>query len=383
VKLSKRSDIEGFRALETLRAVNMRVAAGEDIIRLEAGQPCFGAPPKALEAARQNIVDDPCQGYTEAVGIESLRQKVGAYYKTTYGYDLAPDRIAFTAGSSGSFSLIFMAAFDVGDTVALVSPNYPAYRNILKASGLNVIELPATTEDNYQPTVALLENSSQKFDGLVINSPSNPTGSMMDADTFREICEWCHNNDVRLISDEVYHRLTYQTSVQTALCHSSSAIVTNTFSKYFAMTGWRLGWSVVPPEMIDRVKSLSESLYVSPPTLSQCVAYHTLDHLDILNGYVGYYKKNRDILREALPDAGLKRKRLSSMQGAFYVYVDLGDLTDNSEEFCARMINEAGVSATAGLDFDTIRGHQTMRISYAGKSDDMIEACTRIKKWLG
>ena len=381
MKLSQRSDVESFRALDNLRAVNARVAKGESIIRMEAGQPCFGAPPKVLKLARQNIQDDPIQGYTDAVGTQALREKIGTYYKATYGAEITGERVALATGSSCSFILTFITAFEAGDTVALIAPTYPAYRNILKSLDINVIELQASAEDNYQPTVALLESASQKFDGVVINSPANPTGTMIDEDTLREICQWCDSHEVRLISDEAYHGVTYETKAQTALNYSSSAIVLNTFSKYFALTGWRLGWSIVPNDMVERIKKLSESLYVSPPTLSQKVAYHTLDVLDVLDEYVAHYQKNRDILREGLPDAGFRN--LSAMQGAFYVYVDLSDLTDNSEEFAARLLDEAGVAATAGIDFDTARGHQTMRMSYAGTADDMIEACTRIKKWLG
>ena len=380
MKLSQRSDVKSFRALDNLRAVNARVAKGESIIRMEAGQPCFGAPPKVLDLARQNIQDDPIQGYTDAIGTQALREKISAYYRGTYGAEISAERVALATGSSCSLVLAFITAFNAGDTVALIAPTYPAYRNILKSLDINVIELQAGAADNYQPTIALLESAPQKFDGMVINSPNNPTGTMICEGDLREICQWCDANDVRLISDEAYHGVTYETKAQTALNFSSSAIVLNTFSKYFALTGWRLGWSVVPHDMVERIRKLSESLYVSPPTLSQRVAYHTLDHVGVLDEYVMQYQKNRDILREGLPDAGFKN--LSAMQGAFYVYVDLSDLTDNSEEFCARMIDEAGVSATAGLDFDTARGHQTMRMSYAGTAGDMREACVRIKKWL-
>jgi aspartate/methionine/tyrosine aminotransferase len=380
LKLSRRSDIESFRALENLREVNQRVQSGEDIIRLEAGQPCFGAPEAALEYARQMIVSDPRQGYTEAVGTSQLRDRIALYYRDNYGCAVNFKQIAVTAGSSCGFILAFLAAFEAGDTVALTTPTYAAYKNILKSLNLNIVEIPTTAETRYQPTAALLEKSGLKFDGLIITSPSNPTGSMIDDAELEKICHWCDARGVRLISDEAYHRITYEKPAQTAIKYSNKAIVLNTFSKYFAMTGWRLGWLVVPEDMEGRVKKLAENLYVSPPTISQHLAYKVFDHLDVLDQYVALYKKNRDILLEGLPKAGIKN--VSMADGAIYIYADVSHLTDNTEEFCKRMLNEAKVSTTSGMDFDPGRGHQTIRISYAGKTEDMIEACRRLKDWL-
>lgn len=380
MKLSKRSEIDTFRALDNLRAVNARIAHGEDIIRLEAGQPCFGAPEAALKYAQEMIQNDPRQGYTDALGMTLLRDRIALYYRDQYGTDFPLDRVTVTVGSSAGFILAFLAAFDVGDTIALTTPTYPAYRNILKSLGLKVIEIETSAQTNYQPTAELLENCGQKFDGIIITSPSNPTGTLIDETELKNICEWADAKGVRIISDEAYHRITYEQAAQTALKYSDNVIVLNTFSKYFAMTGWRMGWVIVPENMTDRMKRLAESLFVSPPTISQHVAYKIFDHLDVLDGYVAHYKKNRDILLEGLPKAGIDK--LSAAQGAFYLYADISALTNNAEEFCARMLNEAGVSATAGLDFDTTRGHATMRISYAGKPEDMIEACKRIGGWL-
>lgn len=380
LKLSKRSDIESFRALETLRAVNERIGRGQDIIRLEAGQPCFGAPEPALAHARQVILNDPKQGYTESLGMSPLRDRVAVHYRDTYGYEMDYSRVAITTASSSGFILSFLAAFDKGDKVALTTPTYPAYRNILKSLGIEVVEIPARAEDNYQPTAKLLEECGKKFDGLIINSPSNPTGAMINEDELEKICKWCDENKVRLVSDEAYHGLTYEGKAQTALRYSKNVIVLNTFSKYFALTGWRIGWAIVPPEMVDRIKKLAENLFVSPPTISQHLAFKVFDHKDILDGYVAHYKKNRDILREHLPAAGLGK--LSAGHGAFYFYADVHHLTNDSEEFCRRMLDEAHVAATAGVDFDGQRGAGTIRISYAGKPEEMLEACRRIKKWL-
>lgn len=378
---SRRSDIEAFRALANLREVNKRIAAGQDIVRLEYGQPCFGAPAPVLDHARQNLLDDPRQGYTSAVGMPALQQRIARYYAENYGYkNLNPDRAVITIGSSGGFIFAFLAAFDAGDTVALITPTYPAYRNILRSLDINVVEIPASADTNYQPTVELLKNSGKKFKGLIINSPANPTGCMIDKAELKRICEWCENNGVRLISDEAYHRITYGTAAETALHHTPNGIITNTFSKYFAMTGWRLGWIILPEgEMIDRVKKLAENLFVSPPTMSQFIATNIFDHLPALDAYVAHYKINRDILMKGLPETGMK---LSAAEGAFYIYVDLSALTNDSAAFCSKMLDEAKVSCTSGLDFDPIRGHQTMRISYAGKPEDMHEAVKRLKTWL-
>lgn len=382
LKLSKRSDIESFRVLDNLRAVNERVARGEDIIRLEAGQPCFGAPPAALEYAKSVITSDPRQGYTDAIGMMLLRDRISVYYRDRYGCDVDMRRIALTTGSSGGFIFAFLAAFDAGDTVAVTTPSYPPYRNILRSFGIRVVEIETTAETNYQPTAALLEKCREKFDGLIINSPANPTGAMIDEAELKKICEWCDRKNVRLVSDEAYHGITYEQPAQTALKYSDTAIVLNTFSKYFALTGWRLGWMVSPDAaMNDRVKRLAENLCVSPPTISQHLGYKIFDHLDDLDAYVAQYRKNRDIMRQGLPEAGIGN--LSQGAGAFYLLADIHNLSNDSEEFCRRMVSEAKVSMTTGIDFDSARGRSTIRLSYAGSDADMREACARIKKWLG
>ncbi len=381
LSLSLRSDIDSFRALETLRAVNARVENGEDIIRLEAGQPCFGAPAPALDYAREMITNDPIQGYTDAIGTHGLRTRIAGYYGKNYDVDVDARHVAVTVGSSGGFIFVMLAAFNAGDKIGLITPTYPAYRNILKSMDLIPVEIEASADDNYQPTAALLGEYGGDLDGLIINSPANPTGAMITDSALKEICAWCDDHSVRLISDEAYHGVTYDAPAQTALKYSKNAIVTNTFSKYFAMTGWRLGWLIMPEDIAGRVKKLAENLMVSPPTISQHLAYKVFDHTDILDGYVAHYKANRDILRAALPDAGIKN--LSAADGAFYFYADISALSNDSEAFCKRMIDEAGVSATSGCDFDLTRGHTALRISYAGTPEHMRDACARIKKWLG
>ncbi|MCB1532844.1 MAG: aminotransferase class I/II-fold pyridoxal phosphate-dependent enzyme [Alphaproteobacteria bacterium] len=381
IKLSNRSDVENFRALSILSEVAERRASGENIISLSPGQPCFGAPEAVLAKAREFTQKDPIQGYTAAIGTLPLRQRIARYYKDTYNQDIAVERIAVTTASSGGFILSLLGAFDAGDTVALTLPTYPAYKNMLRALDINIVEIETSKETNYQPTSQLLEASGKKFDGIIITNPSNPTGAMIGEDTLRNLCAWCDTNGVRMISDEAYHGITYETPAQTALKFSDNVIVLNTFSKYFALTGWRLGWMITPSDMAKNVKSLAENLFVSPPTISQFVAQEAFEHTDILDSYVQQYRANRDYLREHLPALGFSD--LSSAQGAFYFYVDVHNLTNNAEEFCRRMLDEAHVAMTPGLDFDPGRGDHTIRISYAGSLDDMKEACSRLQSWLG
>lgn len=368
-----------FRALDILRQVNERSAEGIDIVRMGAGQPCFGAPQPALDYAIEMIQKDPCQGYTEAIGMPSLRERIAEYYKNYYNVSVSAANIVITSGSSCGFILDFLAAFDAGDKVAVTTPTYPAYRNILKSLNIEVVEIEARAQDNYQPTLDLLENCGQDFTGLIINSPSNPSGTMIKDNELEKICNWCEEKGIRLISDEAYHGITYERKAKTALEFSENAIVLNTFSKYFAMTGWRLGWTVVPTDMADRVKKLAESLFVSAPTISQHVAYKVFDHLDQLDGYVASYRKNRDILFEELPKAGFKT--LTDGAGAFYVYADIHNLSNDSEQFCSKMLNEAKVSTTPGIDFDLTRGHQAIRICYADSEENIRDACARLKNW--
>ena len=380
LKLSSRSDIPMFQALDILRQVNERAAQGVDIKRMGAGQPCFGAPQGALDYAVEMIKRDPIQGYTEAVGMPSLRERIAEYYDSHYGVTISPNEVVIAAGSSSGFILDFLAAFDAGDRVLVTTPTYPAYRNILKSLNIEVVEIEARPEDNYQPTLELLQNCGKSFEGLIINSPSNPAGTMIDDAELKKICEWCDENGVRLISDEAYHGITYGHKAPTARKYSDNVIVLNTFSKYFAMTGWRMGWTVLPSDMVDRVKKLAESLFVSPPTISQHLAYKVFDHKDELDAYVAHYSKNRDILKEELPKAGITN--FTNAEGAFYVYADIHHLSNDSEQFCIKMLEEARVSTTPGIDFDLSRGHRGIRICYADSEESIRESCNRLKNWL-
>lgn len=380
LKRSGRSDIPVFRVLDILRAVNERCAAGEDIIHLEAGQPSFGAPQAALDQALEIVKNNPCMGYTEALGLPALREKIAAWYKTRYDLDIEAARIAVTLGASGGFLLAFLSAFDAGDKVALACPGYPAYRNILMALDIEPVEIATTLETGYQPTAAHLQNLGTDIDGLIIASPSNPAGTIIPPEELKRLADYCNENGIRMIADEIYHGVTYGAETQSLLKYTDNAVIVNSFSKYFAMTGWRLGWLVMPEDLAPRIKALAESMFIAPATLSQYVALETMNHSETLDGYVESYRENLEILERELPAMGLDKYVPS--KGAFYLYIDIGDFTNDAEAFCRRMLDEAGVACTPGVDFDPQRGHQTMRLSFVGDKKCIEIACERMKAWL-
>lgn len=377
LKTGARANVAPFYAMEVLRAANARAAAGERVFHLEVGEPAAGAPAPVMEAARTALADTRL-GYTEALGIPELRQRIAAFYETRYGLQVPMERIVVTTGASGAFMLSFLAAFDAGDRVALVEPCYPAYRNILAALDIEVVTIAAGPEQRFQPDIALLE-SAGKIDGLIVASPSNPTGSMLQADEVAALAGWCHANGVRLISDEIYHGITYGVAAESALGHSDSCIVANSFSKYFAMTGWRLGWMVVPEDLHAAVDRLAQNLFISPPTLPQHAALAALDCQAVLDGYVASYARNRAVLLDSLPKAGFDR--MAPADGAFYIYADIGRLANDSQEFCAQMLAEIGVAVTPGVDFDPARGNRYVRFSFAGPEKEVAEAAQRIVAW--
>lgn len=378
LKVAKRGAVPPFIVMDVMRAAAERAATGADVLHLEVGQPSTGAPAKVIAAAKAALDADQL-GYTLALGIEPLRHRIAGHYADTYGVTVDPAQVAVTTGSSGAFILAFLAAFEVGDRVGLASPGYPAYRNILTAVGVEPVLLPVGAETRFQPSVALLESLGTKLDGLIVASPSNPTGSMMPPDEFAALAAYCHGNGIRLISDEIYHGITYGMTAATAAGPGSSAIVVNSFSKYFSMTGWRLGWLVVPPDLLRAVECLAQNLFISPPSLSQHAAVAVFDCKAELDANVARYADNRRLLLAELPGAGFDR--LAPADGAFYVYADIGRLTNDSPDFCRRMLAETGIAATPGIDFDPDQGHRFMRFSFAGATADMAEAARRLKAW--
>lgn len=377
-KLSHRSDIPVFRVLDILKTVSERVAAGEDIVHFEYGQPATGAPQPALDYGAEMMRRDSL-GYTVATGMPALKERIAKWYQDQYGVTISPDRVVMTVGASGAFILNFLALFDAGDRVAMAAPGYPAYRNILMAMNLTPVEIETTEENEYQPTIEELDALSPTPDGLIIGNPSNPTGTMLSPQRLKAICDWCDTKGVRLIMDELYHGITFEELAETALTYTDSAIIVNSFSKYFSMTGWRLGWTILPEDVQPRIKRLAESLFVSPPALSQHVALKAMDCTDILDSYVAHYRANLDLLQQALPEAGITR--FAKTKGAFYLYADISKISNDSIGWCAAALDEAKVAITPGLDFDLTRGHHMVRFSFAGAHEDIEKGCQRLIDW--
>ncbi len=377
-KVSTRGRIDPFIVMDVMREANALAASGEDVVHLEVGQPGTPAPARVREAATAAIRDERL-GYTDALGIPALRERIAAYYDEMYGVPVAPERVVVTTGSSGAFLLAFLAAFDVGDRVALAAPGYPAYRNILSALGVEPVVIETRASDRFQPTPAILAEETETLDGLIVASPSNPTGTMVGADEMRALTALAGRYAIRFISDEIYHGITYGHESVTALAFDDEAIVINSFSKYFSMTGWRLGWLIVPESMMRSVECLAQNLFISPPSLSQYAALAAFDSHDELRENVAKYARNREILLAELPNVGFDS--LAPADGAFYIYADVSKLTNDSAAFCSRMLAEARIASTPGLDFDPYRGNAFVRFSFAGTEKDMRRAIDRLGAW--
>jgi aspartate/methionine/tyrosine aminotransferase len=378
LKVARRGQVPPFIAMDVLRQANERAAAGDDILHLEVGQPSTPAPAGVLAAARAALTSETL-GYTDALGIPTLRQAIAEHYRRSYGVVLDPARVVVTTGSSGGFLLAFLAAFDAGDRVAISAPAYPAYRNILSAIDLVPTVLPAGPGERFQMTLDLLRAAREPVAGVIVASPANPTGTMLAPDELAAIARSCEQAGIRFISDEIYHGITFGQTAATALAASEQAIVVNSFSKYYSMTGWRLGWMVVPPDLLRAIECLAQNLYISPPALSQHAAIAAFACRDELDANVARYAANRALLLEELPKAGFER--FAPADGAFYLYADVSHLTDDSSEFCRQMLREIGVACTPGVDFDAERGHGALRISFAGATETMLEATRRLRAW--
>ena len=378
LKRAARGSVPPFIVMDVMRAANERAAAGEDIVHLEVGQPATPAPGAVLAAAAAALRSDPL-GYTDATGIADLRRRIARHYGEVYGIDVDPGRIFVTTGSSGGFILAFLAAFDPGDRVALAEPGYPAYRNILTALGIEAVCIETGPETRFQPTPGLLEEHGH-LDGLIVASPANPTGTMLDGDALRGLVDYCERHGIRLVSDEIYHGIVYRGAAESALRFTDRAVIVNSFSKYFSMTGWRIGWLVVPEDLDRSIECLAQNLFISPPTLAQHAALAAFDCAEELDGNVARYAENREILLEGLPRVGLTR--FAPADGAFYLYADVGAFGMDSRELSNRLLAEAGVAVAPGLDFDRRRGGGYVRISFAGSQQDMREALSRLGRWV-
>ena len=379
LKVADRGKMPPFIVMDVMQAASLRESKGGDVLHLEVGQPSTKAPSKVITAAKTALENDKL-GYTPALGLLKLRADIAKHYKDWYEVDIPLERIVATKGSSAAFILSFMAAFDPGDRVVMASPGYPAYRNILKSLGITPISILTELKHRFQPTVALLEELEQPIDGLIIASPSNPAGTMIGYQQMQELSNYCKKKEIRLISDEIYHGVNYGQQPVSALETHAESIIINSFSKYFSMTGWRLGWMIVPQDLARSVECLAQNMFISPPTLSQIAASAAFDSYEEAEDNVKRYAINRSILMNELPSSGLDK--LAPADGAFYIYADIAHFTNDSVEFCKRMLEEIGVACTPGLDFDPDRGDSTLRLSFSGAEHDMIEACKRIKTWL-
>jgi len=403
VKVARRAQVPPFAVMDIIAEANRRRAAGRDVLNLCAGEPATGASDVVRDRAAQILASGQL-GYTEALGSPALRAEIAAHYARWYGVELDPARIAVTTGSSGGFVLAFLAAFDVGDRVVLARPGYPAYRNVLDALGCEVVEIDCGPQSRYQPTVALLEALDEPIDGLVVASPANPTGTMIEPGELEALAAWCAARGVRLISDEIYHGITYagagtpgqgggptadgpttagyrEPAPTAAHYLDHGAIVVNSFSKFWAMTGWRLGWLVLPDDLLPAVDALAGNVALCPPALSQDAAIAAFSEAGYAAAFanVERYAAARELILARLPELGWDR--IAPADGAFYVYADISASGLDSREWCARLLAEADVALTPGTDFDPVHGYDWVRLSFASDVGVIGEAVDRIVAW--
>ena len=374
---ARRSAVAPFYVMRVLTAAERRAETGAAVYNLTAGQPSTPAPAAVLAAAHASL-DAHVLGYTEAAGLLSLRTAIAGHYRDRYQLAVDPDRVFVTTGSSGGFLLAFLSAFDAGDRVGLARPGYPAYRNLLQALGCEVVDLPCGPETRFQPTVEMI--AAERLDGLVLASPANPTGTMVSPGDLQEMALWCAANDVRLISDEIYHGISYGRETACAWQFDRLGFVVNSFSKYFSMTGWRLGWLLVPDDLLDAVDALAGNLAICPPAPAQFAARHAFAGYAECDGHVVRYDHNRRLLLDGLARLGIDK--VAPADGAFYVYADVGHLTDDSQQFCARLLDEVGVAAAPGIDFDPVDGHRFIRFSVAGATATVEGALAALERFL-
>src|SRR4051812_18189179 len=382
MQVAQRANVPPFHVMDLLAAAQRRQLSHGDLVNFVAGQPSTGAP-KAVRAEAKRPLDEEVLGYTVATGVPGLREAVAAHHRRTSGIDVSLDDVIITTGSSGGFLLAFLAAFEAGDRVVMARPGYACYRNVLTALGCEVVEIDCGPETRFQPTVEQLASLDEPVKGLVVASPANPTGTMVPPEELAAIARWCEEQQVRLVSDEIYHGITYGVPTSSAWQTSRTGVVFGSFSKYFSMTGWRLGWMLVPEDLRRPVDVLTGNFTICPPVLSQyaAIAAFTPESYAELDGHVERYATNRALLLEGLPRLGIDR--LAPADGAFYVYADIGHLTDDSHAWCLRLLDETGVATAPGIDFDTRRGNEFVRLSFAGSTDEITAGLDRLGDWLG
>jgi len=380
LKIAKRSEMPPFMAMDVMRLAAELDAQGQDIVHLEVGQPSSSAPKPVMDALVESMGQQKSHGYAVALGIPELRQRIAEHYKQWYQIDIDAERVAVTVGSSTGFAISFMSAFDVGDRIAIPNPGYPAYRNLMLGMGLEPVILPAGPNEGWVPQLQQMEEWDRLPDGLMIASPHNPTGVVIPDDELKKICNWCDKHGVRLISDEIYHGLSYTGRCETALKYTDNAIVINSLSKYFSMTGWRIGWMILPEQLITPAEKLAQNLYISAPTPNQIAAVKAFDCSDELDAHVERYKENRQILLSGLPAELLGQA--APCDGAFYIYADISKLSNDSISFAKELLDQTGVASTPGVDFDPLDGHRYLRLSFAGSTKTMHEAVKRINQFV-
>ena len=378
LQVATRANVPPFHVMDMIEAAAARQRTYGDVLSLLAGQPLTGAPgPVAAEAVRLLRSGDPL-GYTPATGLLELREAIAGHHRRTHGVEVDPTDVVVTTGASGGFLLVFLAAFEAGDRVAMARPNYPCYRNVLTALGCEVVELPSGPETRFQPTLEQLERVPD-LKGVVVASPANPTGTIMPPEELATIASWCERRGVQLISDEIYHGIKYGDSRTSSAWETSrEAVVFASFSKYFSMTGWRIGWMLVPERLRRAVDVLTGNFTICPPTLAQraAIAAFTDESYAELDAHVVRYAANRSLLLAGLRDLGIDR--LAPADGAFYVYADISHLTDDTMAWCRRLLATHGVAVAPGIDFDTEAGHRFVRLSFAGDGAEIGAALDRL-----
>ncbi|MFG6595868.1 pyridoxal phosphate-dependent aminotransferase [Sulfitobacter sp. 1A13368] len=374
---STRSAVDPFIVMDVMQAASAAEEAGRHIIHMEVGQPGTGAP-KGAAAALTKAMGEGALGYTVALGLPALHARIAKMYGEWYNVDLDPARVVITPGSSGGFLLAFTALFDSGDRVGIGAPGYPSYRQILRALGMRPVDLPAAPENRYQPVAA--DFAGEDLRGLLVASPANPSGTMLDRLALTALTDACAANDMSFISDEIYHGIEYDKKAVTALEVTDDCYVINSFSKYFSMTGWRVGWMVVPEDQVRVVERIAQNMFICAPHASQIAALAAMDCDDELQANLAVYRRNRDLMITGLQEAGFTD--IAPPDGAFYVYADVSRFTDDSRAFAAEILEKAGVAVTPGLDFDPARGHKTLRFSYARSTADMEEGIARLKAFM-
>ncbi|WP_103333559.1 pyridoxal phosphate-dependent aminotransferase [Pseudotabrizicola formosa] len=377
MKSSRRGDVDPFIVMDVMEEARLLEAAGRSVIHMEVGQPGTPAPAAARAALTQAMAAGPL-GYTVALGVPELRAGIAALYRRWYGVDLDPARVVVTSGSSAAFLLAFTALFDAGDRVGLGEPGYPSYRQILRALSLQPVGIATHAANRLQPVPADLEGVDMA--GLIVASPGNPTGTMLDHAALAALISHCAARDISFVSDEIYHGLHYGARAVSALEITDDCYVINSFSKYFSMTGWRVGWMVVPPDHVRTVERLAQNMFICPPHASQIVALAALECMDELEANRAIYATNRALMLEGLPLAGFTK--IAPPDGAFYVYADVAELTPDSLAFAREILQKAGVAVTPGVDFDPVRGRQSLRFSYARGTADIVEGLARLRAFM-